>query len=141
MEQVRVSATFAAFGCHRKAHTQPVIHVFLGHVDSGIYVCVCILCVTCCCYSTGDLSTARVLLNEDNVGDTTDTGLSLLHISCISGGTFAPTVGAGIAQCLVARLVIERSQEWRENFLLQGQFSVLTLILVSVPSLCYCSSQ
>ena len=34
MEQVRVSATFAAFGCHRKTHTQPVIHVFLGDVDS-----------------------------------------------------------------------------------------------------------
>ena len=35
MEQVRVSATFAAFGCHRKTHTQPVIHAFLGDVDSG----------------------------------------------------------------------------------------------------------
>ena len=35
MEQVRVSATFAAFGCHRKTHTQPVIHAFLGQVDSG----------------------------------------------------------------------------------------------------------
>ena len=33
MEQVRVSATFAAFGCHRKQHTQPVIHAFLGHAD------------------------------------------------------------------------------------------------------------
>ena len=34
MEQVRVSATFAAFGVTGK-HTQPVIHVFLGDVDSG----------------------------------------------------------------------------------------------------------
>ena len=34
MEQVRVSATFAAFGCHRKTHMQHAIHVFLGHVDS-----------------------------------------------------------------------------------------------------------
>ena len=36
MEQVRLrmSATFAAFGCHRKTHTQPVIHAFLGDVDS-----------------------------------------------------------------------------------------------------------
>ena len=58
------------------------------------------LCMTCCCCSTGDLSTTRVLLNEDNVSDTTDTGLSLLHISCISGGTFTPTVGVGIAQWL-----------------------------------------
>ena len=30
-----MSATFAAFGCHRKTHTQPVIHAFLGDVDSG----------------------------------------------------------------------------------------------------------
>ena len=37
MEQVRVSATFAAFGCHRKTHMQSVIHAFLGHVDSGAY--------------------------------------------------------------------------------------------------------
>ena len=37
MEQVRVSATFAAFGCHRKTHTQPVIYAFLGHVDSNAY--------------------------------------------------------------------------------------------------------
>ena len=37
MEQVslRVSATFAAFECHKKTHTQPVIHAFLGDVDSG----------------------------------------------------------------------------------------------------------
>ena len=35
MEQVRVSATFAAFGCRRKTHMQPVIHAFLGDVDSG----------------------------------------------------------------------------------------------------------
>ena len=35
MEQVRVNATFAAFGCHRKTHMQPVIHEFLGDVDSG----------------------------------------------------------------------------------------------------------
>ena len=45
------------------------------------------LLVNSSCCSTGDLSTARLLLNEDNVSDTTDTGLSLLHISCISGGT------------------------------------------------------
>ena len=31
-------------------------------------------------------------------------------------------------------------QERRENFLLQGQLSVLTLISVSVPPLCYCCS-
>ena len=31
-------------------------------------------------------------------------------------------------------------QEWRENFLLWGQISVLTLILVSVPPPCYRSS-
>ena len=30
-------------------------------------------------------------------------------------------------------------QEWWENFLLRGQLSVLTLILVSVPPLCYCT--
>ena len=35
MEQVKVSATFAAFECHRKTHTQPVIHAFLGDVESG----------------------------------------------------------------------------------------------------------
>ena len=35
MEQVRVRATFAAFGRHRKTHTQPVIHAFLGDVDSS----------------------------------------------------------------------------------------------------------
>ena len=34
----------------------------------------------------------------------------------------------------------ESLQERRENFLLQGQLSVLTLISVSVPSPCYCSS-
>ena len=34
----------------------------------------------------------------------------------------------------------ESQQEWRENFLLQGQRSVLYLILVSVPPLCYRSS-
>ena len=30
-----MSATFAAFGCHRKTHRRPVIHAFLGDVDSG----------------------------------------------------------------------------------------------------------
>ena len=30
-----MSATFAAFGCDRKTHTQPVVHAFLGDVDSG----------------------------------------------------------------------------------------------------------
>ena len=30
--------------------------------------------------------------------------------------------------------------EWRENFLLQGQLSVLTLISVSIPPPCYHSS-
>ena len=30
-------------------------------------------------------------------------------------------------------------QEWQENFLLQSQLCVLTLILVYVPSPCYCS--
>ena len=35
MEQVRVSATFTAFGCHRKTHVQPDIHAFFGHVDLG----------------------------------------------------------------------------------------------------------
>ena len=34
----------------------------------------------------------------------------------------------------------EFRQERRENFLLQGQLSVLTLISVSVPPLCYRSS-
>ena len=34
----------------------------------------------------------------------------------------------------------ESLQEQRENFPLQGQLSVLTLILISVPPLCYCSS-
>ena len=34
----------------------------------------------------------------------------------------------------------ESLQEQRENFLLQGQLSVLTLISVSVPPPCYCSS-
>ena len=34
----------------------------------------------------------------------------------------------------------ESLQERQENFLLQGQLSVLTLILVSVPPLCYRSS-
>ena len=32
----------------------------------------------------------------------------------------------------------ESLQEWRDNFLLQGQLSLLTLILVSVPPACYC---
>ena len=31
-------------------------------------------------------------------------------------------------------------QHERQNFLLQGQLSVLTLLLVSIPPLCYCSS-
>ena len=35
MEQVRVSATSAAFGCHRKTYTQPVVHAFLAHVVLG----------------------------------------------------------------------------------------------------------
>ena len=34
----------------------------------------------------------------------------------------------------------ESLQEWWVNFLLQGQISLLTLIWVSVPPLCYCSS-
>ena len=34
----------------------------------------------------------------------------------------------------------ESLQEQRDNFLLQGQLSVLTLISVSVPPQCYCSS-
>ena len=34
----------------------------------------------------------------------------------------------------------ESRQEQRENFLLQGQISVLTLISVSVPLPCYCSN-
>ena len=34
----------------------------------------------------------------------------------------------------------ESWQEWQETFLLQGQPSVLTLILVSIPPLCYRSS-
>ena len=34
----------------------------------------------------------------------------------------------------------ESLQEQRENFILQGQLSVLTLISVSVPPLRYCSS-
>ena len=34
-------------------------------------------------------------------------------------------------------LVIKRLWMWWENFVLQGQLSVLTLILVSVPPLCY----
>ena len=29
-----MSETSAAFGCHRKTHTQPVIHAFIGDVDS-----------------------------------------------------------------------------------------------------------
>ena len=37
-------------------------------------------------------------------------------------------------------LGFESRQEWRENGFLQGQFSVLTLISVSVPTPCYCSS-
>ncbi|KAL8562937.1 hypothetical protein ACOMHN_004629 [Nucella lapillus] len=37
--------------------------------------------------SSGDLSTTRTLISEDNVNDTTDTGLSLLHISCMSGAS------------------------------------------------------
>ena len=35
------------------------------------------------------------------------------------------------------RLVIKRLWMWWENFVLQGQLSVPTLILVSVPPLCY----
>ena len=34
----------------------------------------------------------------------------------------------------------ESLQEQQENFLVQAQLSVLTLISVSVPPLCYCSS-
>ena len=34
----------------------------------------------------------------------------------------------------------ESLHEQQDNFLLQGQLSVLTLISVSVPPLCYCSS-
>ena len=34
MEQVRMSATFAALGYHKKTYTQPVIHD-IGNVDSG----------------------------------------------------------------------------------------------------------
>ena len=34
----------------------------------------------------------------------------------------------------------ESPQEWWENFLLRGQLSVLTLISVSIPPPCYCSS-
>ena len=37
-------------------------------------------------------------------------------------------------------LGFESRQEWRENSLLHGQFSVLTLISVSVPTPCYCRS-
>ena len=33
-----------------------------------------------------------------------------------------------------------RSEEWWEKFILQGQLSVLTLISLSVPPPCYCSS-
>ena len=35
---------------------------------------------------------------------------------------------------------VESLQEWRENFLLQGQLCVPTLILESIPPLCYHSS-
>ena len=53
--------------------------------------------------------------------------------------------GAGIAQWLERRTrdrtegpgSVESRQERRENFLLQGQLSVLTLIWVSVPPPCY----
>ena len=37
--------------------------------------------------------------------------------------------------------MFESLQERRENFLVQGQFSVLTLISVSVPSRCYRSTR
>ena len=46
--------------------------------------------------------------------------------------------GAGIAQWLERRT--RDRKERRENFLLQGQLSVLTLISVSVPPPCYRSS-
>ena len=38
------------------------------------------------------------------------------------------------------RKVLGSSQEWQENFLLQGQISVLTLISISIPTPCFCSS-
>ena len=48
-------------------------------------------------------------------------------------------MGAGIAQWLERR-GFESLLERRENFLLQGRLSVLTLISVSVPPPCYRSS-
>ena len=56
------------------------------------------------------------------------------------------THGAGIAQWLECRTrdrKVAGSNPWlerRENFLLQGQLSVLTLISVSIPPPCYRSS-
>ena len=51
--------------------------------------------------------------------------------------------GVGIAQWLECQTHGHGFESWQErweNFLLQGQLSVLTLILVSVPPQCYRSS-
>ena len=71
-------------------------------------------------------------------------GIPLTSPSHKSSRNFPQRTGdSSLVRALVSwskGLGFESLQGWWENFLLLGQLSVLTLISVSVPPLCYCSS-
>ena len=71
-------------------------------------------------------------------------GIPLISHSHKSSRDFPQRTGdSSLVRALVSwskGLGFESLQGWWENFLLLGQLSVLTLISVSVPPLCYCSS-
>ena len=71
-------------------------------------------------------------------------GIPLISPSHKSSRNFPQRTGdSSLVRALVSwskGLGFESLQGWWENFLLLGQLSVLTLISVSVPPLCYCSS-
>ena len=98
-----------------------------------IFLCVCVCVCVCVC-----LCVRRLSLGLGTVD---------LHVSISHSETY-PILGrerAEIAQWLQRptrdRKVAGSSLlERRENFLFLGRLYVLTLILVSLPSPCYCSS-
>ena len=92
-------------------------------------------------------STTSLLFSSNSVLTIRSGGMMLLllfvWVPVCSFTMFSVYRGVGIAQWLERQTHghgFESWQEQRDNFLLQGQLSVLTLISVSVPPPCYCSS-
>ena len=88
----------------------------------------------CIIYSVSDITTVNALVTPENIDQTTDNGLSLLHIRCMSGGKLL-ALNAVYILCLWC--CIPRFTSSAQLYMGSGCLNEFSTCICSAPCLCF----